>query len=162
MQRAAASVYSLERELLKTIFSGAKNFMMRVKTFLAVSPIEGAGIGLFAGERIKKGDILWEFDPFFDREFTEEDLAKAEHPIMRSFLKTYCFKFNNKYFFCADNGRFFNHSDNPNCYSADFTFDHVGKTRAKRDIEIGEELTDDYAGFGYLESDRVFNMDFGP
>ena len=51
-------------------------------------------------------------------------------------------------FSCWDIGRFVNHSFNANCISTAYEFE-----LAVRDIEPGEELTDDY---GYLNLDEPF------
>ena len=130
--------------------------MLRVKIKLSESKIDGAGIGLFANEFIKKDTIIWEFVPFIDLEFSQSEYDNI-NGLDKEFLTKYCFKYIGKYYLCVDNARFFNHSDNPNCYSADFTENSLGYTRAKRDIEIGEELTDDYLGFGFTEDDKEFN-----
>lgn len=130
--------------------------MLRVKTKLGVSKIEGAGIGLFADEFIPKDTIIWEYTEGIDQVYTEEFINNCIEPLS-SFLKKYCFKFCGLYYLCVDNARFYNHSNNPNCYSSDFMFDQLGYTRALRDIEIGEELTDNYNEFGFIEEDGEFN-----
>jgi SET domain-containing protein len=130
--------------------------MLNVKTTLGSSPI--AGTGLFAAEFIPKGTVIWQFDPMIDQVYTEEQF-RAVSPAHKSFLKTYCFMYMGKYYLCVDNARFFNHSDEPNCMSSDFNETSLGCTIAKRDIEIGEELTDDYSLFGFTESDKAFNLD---
>lgn len=131
--------------------------MLRVRTKLKESKIEGAGTGLFADEFIPKDTIIWEFVSGLDVEYTEEEFQKVTGSD-KEFLITYCFKFGGKYYLCVDNARFFNHSDSPNCYSSDFSENQLGYTRALRDIEKGEELTDDYAGFGLSEDDKEFNI----
>ena len=47
---------------------------------------------------------------------------------------------------CLDNARFINHSRFPNLRS-DYSADRYGTDFAARDIEVGEELTADYAEF---------------
>jgi hypothetical protein len=67
----------------------------------------------------------------------------AFDPRYRDILMTYSFRNNcGEYIFCWDNGRFINHSFNANCCLTPYNFEI-----AIRDIEEGEELTDDY---GYL------------
>jgi len=128
--------------------------MLKVKTKLDKSRI--AGIGIFADQFIPKDSILWEYTPSHDKEYTQEEFDKAEG-LDREFLQTYCFRFTDKFFLCVDNSRFFNHSDTPNCYSSDFNENSLGYTKALRDINIGEELTDDYLGFGFNEADKKWN-----
>ncbi len=130
--------------------------MLTIRTSLGLSTI--AGTGLFAAEFIPKGTIIWKFDPLLDQVYAEEEY-QAMLPSNKSFLKTYCFMYMGNYYLCVDNARFFNHSEEPNCMSSDFNAFNLGCTIAKRDIEIGEELTDDYSLFGFTEEDKVFNLD---
>lgn len=130
--------------------------MLRVKTTVKKSTIPGAGLGLFTEEFIPKDTIIWEFTPNIDRVYTEEEYNQIWGKD-RDFLNTYCYKYNGKYYLCVDNGRFFNHSENPNCYSSDHDENNLGYTRALRDIEVGEELTDNYALMGLTEEDRKYN-----
>lgn len=115
--------------------------MLIVKTKIGPSKIDG--IGLFAVEDILKGTMIWKFDPKIDRLLSEEEIARLAEPLQERFHnyaffdKKYC-----KYMFCGDDGRFFNHSDNPNC---DDGIDDV--TIALRDIKEGEELTVNYRSF---------------
>lgn len=129
--------------------------MMQVKTYLGISKIPNAGMGLFAKEFIPKGTIVWTFDEL-DNVYTEEEF-KSFTELYQEFLTTYCFMFCGKYILCADNARFFNHSKEANCYSCDFNENQLGNTRAKNDIYPGDELTDNYLEFGFLESDKIFN-----
>jgi SET domain-containing protein len=130
--------------------------MLRVKTQLKESKIKGAGIGLFADEFIPKDTIIWEYDSKIDNAYLQEEYDKVTG-LDKEFLKRYCFKYLGVYYLCVDNARFFNHSDAPNCYSADFNKINLGYTKALRDIEVGEELTDDYLGFGFTKEDKEFN-----
>ena len=127
--------------------------MLRVKTYLDKSLIPGAGIGCFAKELIVKDQLIWEFDPFFDQVYTQENLDNTDD-ITRQFIKTYCFKQNDLYYLCVDNGRFFNHSETPNTLD----LPNTNKTYALRDIQPGEEILSDYATFGISEDDAEFNL----
>ncbi len=129
--------------------------MMQVETYLSVSKIPNAGIGLFSKNFIPKDTIVWSLD-VLDNIYTEEEF-KSFPLLYQEFLTTYCFMFCKKYILCVDNARFFNHSENPNCYSSDFSENKLGCTRAKKDIHPNEELTDNYLEFGFLESDKIFN-----
>ncbi len=128
--------------------------MLTVNTKLGTSKI--SGVGLFATEFIPKGTIIWKFDPFLDKRITNEEFD-VQPLIVKKFLSTYCFAFNDALYLCVDNARFFNHSKTPNCFSDEMSETHLGYTKALRDIEVGEELTDDYAGFGITTDDREFN-----
>ncbi|MCB0374029.1 MAG: SET domain-containing protein [Muricauda sp.] len=99
------------------------------------------GYGVVATKFIPAGTITWVLDEL-DREFTPLELQQMA-PIYQTILDTYTFR-NNKgnYILCWDNGRYVNHSFNSNCLTTAYDFEI-----AIRDIQPGEQLTDDY---GYL------------
>lgn len=105
------------------------------------------GFGVVATQRIPKGTITWALDRL-DRIFSPADVGElpaAYQPI----IDTYAFRDNlGNYVLCWDHGRFVNHSFNSNCISTAYNFE-----LAIRDIEAGEELTDDY---GYLNVEESF------
>jgi hypothetical protein len=111
--------------------------MLRVKAYIAPSGIHG--IGLFAGEPIKKGSVVWGFDPPVDQRFSPQDV-KGMSPEMKTFLSRYAYSDRGTLVLCGDHARFMNHSPEPTCGndpSRQYTL-------ALRDIAQGEELTDDY------------------
>jgi SET domain-containing protein len=118
--------------------------MMLVRCYLAPSAIEG--LGVFTHEPIAKGQTMWRFDREFDRVIPVAAIREApEH--VREFMERYTYPLytdrENYVVLDADEGRFMNHSDEPNCvFPAD---GEVGW--AARDIAAGEELTCDYALF---------------
>lgn len=99
------------------------------------------GYGVVATKLIPAGTITWVMDRL-DRVFTPLEFQQME-PIYQSILDTYTFR-NNKgnLILCWDNGRYVNHSFNSNCLTTAYDFEI-----AIRDIQPGEQLTDDY---GYL------------
>lgn len=99
------------------------------------------GYGVVARSFIPAGTITWVLDKL-DREFTASEFQNME-PIYQNILDYYTFR-NNKgnYVLCWDNGRYVNHSFNSNCLTTAYDFEI-----AIRDIQVGEQLTDDY---GYL------------
>lgn len=105
------------------------------------------GYGVVATQFIPTGTITWVLDEL-DREFSPLEFQKMD-PIYQEILDTYTFR-NNKgnLVLCWDNGRYVNHSFNSNCLSTAYDFEI-----AIRDIEIGEQLTDDY---GYLNIPTPF------
>ncbi len=129
--------------------------MLLVKTYLAPSPIHG--IGLFAGEEIKKGTVTWRHDPIFDIGISQEQLD-ALPDIQASLMRTYLFfsEPHKMYILLGDNARFINHSENPNiCYEA-----FAKGTVASCDIAKGEELTEDYETFeGRPDFDLTLSKD---
>ena len=105
------------------------------------------GYGVVAKKFIPKGTITWVQDDL-DRIFTAEDERRIS-PRMREYLETYCFT-NSKgeKVLCWDNAKYVNHSFRPSCMSTAYDFEI-----AIRDIEPGEQLTDDY---GYLNVSEPF------
>ena len=59
----------------------------------------------------------------------------------------YCSRLSHHYILCSDDARFFNHSDTPNTESREVDGEDEVITVAKRDMQPGEELTDDYRTF---------------
>ena len=119
--------------------------MLKVKTFLKESGEHG--IGLFAGEFIPKGTVVFEEDDFTliipDDEFEKMSTEQKQ------FIEHYAYKQFGTYKLSVDNDRFMNHSNNPNVDDSI----HVDKTIASRDIQPGEEITCDY---------RVIKMKWQP
>jgi SET domain-containing protein len=116
--------------------------MLLIKTKIGQSKVEG--IGLFAAQDIKKGTKVWAFEPKLDIVLSKEEISKLSKAAQEQFYRyAYLDKVRGKYLLCGDDGRFFNHSSNPNCDETaenDYTF-------AKRDIKAGEELTINYFEF---------------
>ena len=108
---------------------------------------EEIGYGVVAKEFIPAGTITWVLDAL-DREFTPAQVRKM-NTLYQNILETYCYR-NNKgnLVLCWDNGRYVNHSFKSNCFSTAYDFEI-----AIRDIQPGEELTDDY---GYLNVTQPF------
>lgn len=119
---------------------------MHVKTKLLESNIEG--IGIFADEYIPKGTVIWKFTPGFDIKLTKKDIVHLPTEAIR-FLDKYAYlsKKSKMYILPIDNGRFFNHSNTPNCNSIYSEDEEEVVTYAIKDIQIGEEITDDYRTF---------------
>lgn len=117
--------------------------MLLVKTRIGPSAIEG--VGLFANEFIAKGTTVWQFTSGFDLYLTAEDIQRLPAAAQAQMLK-YCYrdKETGRYVLCADDARFFNHSDHPNTVDMPGP---EGSTVAIRDIRTGEELTCDYRTF---------------
>lgn len=105
------------------------------------------GYGVVATEFIPAGTITWALDKL-DREFSQEEFQNME-PIYQNILDTYTYRNRNGNFvLCWDNGRYVNHSFNSNCLTTAYDFEI-----AIRDIQVGEQLTDDY---GYLNIGTPF------
>ncbi|HET9597452.1 MAG TPA: SET domain-containing protein [Anaeromyxobacteraceae bacterium] len=115
-----------------------------MKTYLAPSRIHGTG--LFAGEDIPRGTVVWRRDPTLDIELTEEQIEALAPPSREQVVKyTYLDIVRRTFVLCGDDARFFNHEEAPNCL--DYPDADGGTTVAARDIRAGEELTSDYGKF---------------
>ncbi len=120
--------------------------MLVVKTILAPSAIEG--LGLFAGQHIPKGTIVWQFVPGVDALFDTAEIEKLPE-ITQDICRRYAYydQENGKYVLCADDARFENHSEDPNTTGVYPEGNPFGIDVATRDIQEGEEITCDYRSF---------------
>lgn len=120
---------------------------MCVKSYVAPSAIEG--VGVFAGEFIPRGTVVWRYLPPLDQAYSAAELA-AFPAVQREFLDRYTYwdREVGAFVLCGDHGRFMNHSDDPNVTGA--YLDGPGRPGvdvAVRDIAAGEEITCDYGSF---------------
>ena len=105
------------------------------------------GYGVVATQLIPAGTITWVLDKL-DREFSPLDFQNME-PLYQEILDTYTYRNSNgNLVLCWDHGRYVNHSFNSNCLTTAYDFEI-----AIRDIQPGEQLTDDY---GYLNISSPF------
>lgn len=112
--------------------------MLLVKTYLDKSQIHG--IGVFAGEFIRKGTKIWRFVEGYDRFYSPKEFARLPKAA-RDFLKSYGYRVDGEVLLTVDNDRHINHSDAPNTYLRN------GYAIARRNIRKGTEITNDYREF---------------
>jgi SET domain-containing protein len=114
--------------------------MLMVETELRPSAIHG--IGVFLLEDVREGQVIWRFDSRIDRVFTDGELDDMPRQL-REFLTVYSTyqEQSGLWVLCGDNGRHFNHSDEPNTISMGVAF---GDDIAAADLPAGTELTTDY------------------
>lgn len=106
------------------------------------------GHGVVATRPIPRGTITWVQDAL-DRTFGPAEL-EAFPALLRDVLDKYCYRNRHgHYVFCWDHARFMNHSFDSNCLLTPY-----GLEIAVRDIDAGEELTNDYGCFNIIESFR--------
>ena len=103
--------------------------MMLVRTYLSNSTIEG--VGIFAAEPIRAGDVIWRLEPNFDVLLTGQEIENwPAH--MDDFLDRYCYLHRdipNTWVLELDNGRFMNHSERRQTrISRSFTLDTLRGT----------------------------------
>lgn len=128
--------------------------MFIVRTSLRPSPIQG--LGCFAEQPIKKGQIVWQFDPRFDIRIPLTELSTFSAALQEHFrIYTYVEEVDGQEFmvYCADMSKHMNHSDAPNLFD---TLDNIYEV-AIRDIEIGEELTCNYYAFDLHAAEKLDN-----
>lgn len=109
--------------------------MLLVKTYLDKSTIHG--LGVFAGEFIRKGTKVWRFVPGFDRAWSPRDFAKLPKQA-RDYVLRYGYRVDGEVLLTCDHDHHMNHSTRSN------TQWRNGHIVAKRDIAKGEEITNDY------------------
>lgn len=114
--------------------------MLLIPTYLAESCIPGAGLGVFCQDFVAKGTVIWRFHQGFD--YVVKELPGDA--VIRNFVLKYGYRpltGEAGWVLCADNARFFNHSDDPTCLDVDDV------TTARFDLAPGTELTSDYRSF---------------
>jgi hypothetical protein len=122
--------------------SKGRSPVLLVPTYVAPSRIEG--VGVFATEFIPQGAIIWQLAPGLDRLIRKDDIVYLS-PLFHDFVERYGYPYPHdpdQLVVELDNGRFMNHSDQPNTIFSD---PDAGYTL--RDIAAGEELTCNYAEF---------------
>lgn len=126
--------------------------MLTVKTYIDNSTIHG--IGLFAKEFITQGTLVWQLEKGFDIVLNKKEFDELPDNAKQSILfYGHYQEEEGGYVLCSDDARFFNHSTSPNCKS------EIGKTFAIKDINIGEEITDNYIEFDELyELKNIINL----
>jgi len=115
--------------------------MFLIRTRIGPSKIHGTGV--FACETAEQGTVIWKFEPLFDREVLETDLAKMP-AAFREYVEMYAYRaadLGGRLILSADHARFLNHSDDPNTGEVPFA------SIAKRKINVGDEITCDYGAF---------------
>ena len=116
--------------------------MLTVSTYVAPSAIQG--LGVFSGEFIERGRLLWSLNPKFDI-FVQADEIRAYPPHMQDYISRYTYphlEIPGVVILDSDNGKFMNHSLAPN---TDFRI--FDKGYALIDIAPGDEITCNYHEF---------------
>lgn len=112
------------------------------------------GISLVATRRIPKGTVTWAHDPL-DRILPAAHVASLP-PQFDSLTIRFAYRnAQGDYVLAWDDTRFMNHSCDPTCAVTRFGFEI-----AVRDIEAGEQLTNDYAML-HLEPEERIDCDCG-
>lgn len=124
--------------------------MLTIKTKIKESKINGFGI--FADEFVKAGTLVWKYQDNFDVTISDEEFLSIPK-IAQDYLIHYGYYNKNEggYILCGDNAKFTNHSDTPNTKMLDDSSDAI----AIKDIQIGDEITEDYYHFDNLANKKL-------
>ena len=126
--------------------------MFLVRTNLGPSSIHG--LGAFALEPIREGQVVWNFDSRFDVRFPLSELSSLP-PAIQECLRTRgsveMRQGEKIVVLCPDNSQFINHSTTPNLLD----IEDGQKEVALRDIAVGEELTCDYYTFDLAVHEKL-------
>ncbi|HZT25093.1 MAG TPA: SET domain-containing protein [Pseudolabrys sp.] len=112
--------------------------MLLVKTYLDKSRIHG--IGVFAGQFIRKDQKIWRFVSGFDRFYTRKTLARLPKQA-KDYIRLHGYQWKREILLSMDYDTFMNHADNPNTYFRN------GYVLARCNIRKGSEITNDYRAF---------------
>ena len=123
--------------------------MLKEYAEVRLSPIEGYGV--FAKKPIPKGTVWWKVESGeyitidevqFKNLILSENTPKIKDLIDTILTYSFYDEDIDRMIFCLDNGRYVNHSDNPNskAYSLNDSYWSV----TTKDIEENEEITEDY------------------
>ena len=119
--------------------------MLTIRTFLKETRTRG--IGLFAAEPVPKGNVWWKDDDEFNRVLPGAKVD-ALPDAAKEFIYTYgSLNCDGEWYICLDNGRFVNHSDDPNTMPTNPGGLGRGDWVASKDIKTGDEITSDYRMF---------------
>lgn len=103
------------------------------------------GFGVFATKLIPKGTITWAIDDL--DQVLEPSFVNSLDPERYKLVKKYSYRDEDgKYVLSWDLGRYVNHSSNANSMGTAYNFDI-----AVRDIQPGEEITNDYGSLNLEE-----------
>lgn len=119
--------------------------MLHVKTFLAPSGIHGTG--LFTGQDIPKGGLVWRFVPGLDQRIGLPFVYELPRHSMEALLHYGYINPENPDFvvLCFDDARFANfHPSRPSTILGETRIDGEADLIAARDLVKGEELTVGY------------------
>ena len=115
--------------------------MLVKKTYISKSKIPNAGLGLFAGEKILKGEKVWVNHPCSEKVYQPDEWDALPKEFKNS-IEMYVYKSDGLYRINIDNSRHFNHS-----VTSSVIMDDDGNNVAVSDLCIGDEITCDYSLF---------------
>jgi len=110
---------------------------------VAIRPSRIHGLGVFAVEPIPAGTPVMRWTPGTDYVLTKQERQALPLELRKFLIEFMWVGDDGRYYGSVDAGRFTNHSS-----TANLSFDRAtGGSFANRDIDIGEELTENYGEF---------------
>ena len=88
--------------------------MLLIETYLDKSPIHG--VGVFANEFVKKGTVVWQFNPLIDNIILTEEQLRELPEVIKEFVDIIGFSYPfgvNNYCMSIDHAQYMNHSETP-------------------------------------------------
>ena len=140
-----------------------------IEEFTEVGQSKIHGVGLFAKKFIPKGTVWWHAREKDLMIITKEQFltldSSVKSPQMENFMTiiliySYYERELDALVFCLDNSRYVNHSINPNSGAPED--ESVFCSVAQRDINIGEEITEDYSKYTICNWLKKYNRFFDP
>lgn len=125
--------------------------MMLIRTELKPSPIHG--LGCFAAEDVPKGAEVWRFEEGLDRIFSLAEFSQLPRVVRDAARKFAYENLDGTLTLDGDNGRYCNHSEDPNIGDTGVNFDD--RCIALRPIRAGEEITCNYYSFDARASRKL-------
>ncbi|MBN2685497.1 MAG: SET domain-containing protein [Pontiellaceae bacterium] len=112
---------------------------------------DAIGFGVFAVHPIPRGTMVWVHDSL-DREITPSE-AEQLPAGLRERSDKYCYRNRHGHLIlCWDHARYVNHSFTPNVITTPYRLE-----LAVRDIDAGEQLTNDYGTLNIIEPFEAFD-----
>ncbi len=122
----------------------------------SVRPSKTSGLGLFAGEDIPRGTIVFKWNDQIDQEYSLKYPDMLPSDVSEEFMD-FASVDDNGWFLAGDGAAYFNHSNDPNIGVDDgFVSPAKRPRRAVKDIAAGEEMMMDYADIGDDVPKRTF------
>ncbi len=107
-------------------------------------------IGLFAEEFISKWTVVWRFQEWFDQRRNDQEFKKLPQQAQDKIIFYWYYNASEWWYILdGDDSRFTNHSITPNIKK----FNNL-ETAAIKDIDIWEEITENYQNFDELISNK--------
>ena len=140
-----------------------------IEEFAVVGQSKIHGLGLFAKKLIPKGTVWWHAREEDVMIITKEQFlmldSSVKSPLMEDYMTTlliysYYERDLDSLVFCLDNSRYVNHSINPN--SGPPEDESAFCSVAQRDIQSGEEITEDYSKYTICNWLKKYNNFFDP